>query len=201
LRLTKNHGRIGSYRTKNLFQKELNLAATRKSNLILIGMPGAGKSTVGVVLAKRLGFHFLDTDLIIQAQENCRLQQIIDSRGLETFRRIEEQILLGLFTEHCIIATGGSVVYSREGIKALGRTGYQIYLQVPLPQLQQRIADMGQRGLVMPKGQSFEQLYTERTPLYEKFADLTIACGDLNAEQVAAKIETEVLRRWPELSA
>jgi len=171
-----------------------------KSNLILIGMPGAGKSTVGVVLAKRLGFHFLDTDLIIQTQEQCRLQQILDRRGGETFRQIEEQVLLGLYTEHCVVATGGSVVYSREGIEAIGRTGFQIYLQVPLPILQQRIADMGQRGLVMAKGQSFSELFTERTPLYEKFADLTIACGDLNAEQVAAMIEGEVLQRWPELS-
>ena len=178
----------------------VQLPGREKSNLILIGMPGAGKSTVGVVLAKRLGFHFLDTDLIIQAQEKCRLQEIIDNRGLGAFRQIEEQILFGLYTEHCIIATGGSVVYSREGLDALGCSGYQIYLQVPLPQLQQRIADMGQRGLVMSRGQSFEQLYAERTPLYEKFADLTIDCGDLNAEQVAAKIETEVLRRWPELS-
>jgi len=172
----------------------------QKSNLILIGMPGAGKSSVGVLLAKRLGFHFLDTDLIIQAQEKIRLQQIIDLQGVDAFRKIEEQTLLGLYTERCVIATGGSVIYSQEGIEALGRTGYQIYLQVPLPVLHQRIADMGQRGLVMAKGQNFAELYAERTPLYDKFADLKIACGDLNAEQVAAKIEEKVLRRWPELS-
>ena len=178
-----------------------SLGHSQKSNLILIGMPGAGKSTVGVVLAKRLGFHFLDTDLIIQAQEKIRLQQIIDLHGVDAFRKIEEQTLLGLYTEHCIIATGGSVVYSREGVEALGRTGYQIYLQVPLQVLQQRIADMGNRGLVMARGQTFAGLYRERTPLYEKFADLTIACGDLNAEQVAAKIEEIVLQRCPELLA
>jgi len=190
-----------STKTIPLSRKEkLLFADDHKSNLILIGMPGAGKSTVGVVLAKRLGFHFLDTDLIIQAQENCRLQQIIDNHGIEEFRRIEERMLLGLFTEQCVIATGGSVIYSREGIEALGRSGYRIYLEVPLAQLQQRIIDMGQRGLVMARGQSFEQLYAERTPLYEKSADVRIACDDLNVEQVAARIESEVLRRWPELS-
>ncbi len=171
-----------------------------KSNFILIGMPGAGKSTIGVILAKRIGFHFIDTDLVIQAQEKCRLQQIIDTQGLKKFRGIEEQILLNLHTEHSIIATGGSVVYSEKGLRALGNNGYQIYLQANLSTLQQRIADMGQRGLVMDKGQTFEQLYQERTPLYDKFADLTISVQDINAEQVAANIEKEIDRRWPALS-
>ncbi len=176
-------------------------SAATKSNLILIGMPGAGKSTVGVILAKRLGMHFLDTDLIIQAQEKCRLQQLIDTRGLKDFRRIEEQMLLGLFTEHCVIATGGSVIYSRQGMEALCRSGHSVYLQVSHAKLKRRIADMGQRGLVMEQGQNFQQLFAERTPLYQQFAELTIACGNLSAEQVAATIETEVHRRWPELLA
>ncbi len=162
------------------------------ANLILIGMPGAGKSTVGVILAKRLGYHFIDTDLVIQAQEKCRLQEIIDQQGLDKFRQIEEQVLLGLYTERCVIATGGSVVYSQQGIEAIGRTGSLIYLQVPLDELEQRIADMGERGLVMAKGQSFAQLYNERTPLYEKYADQVISCSGLNAEQVAAQIEAVV---------
>lgn len=171
-----------------------------KNNIILIGMPGAGKSTVGVILAKRIGFHFIDTDLLIQSQEKCRLQQLIDTRGLDDFCRIEEQILLNLQTERSVIATGGSVVYSESGLNKLGRSGYQIYLQITLPILQQRIADMGQRGLVMARGQTFKHLYQERTPLYEKFANLTIPCGEINAEQVAAKIEQEIERLWPMLS-
>ena len=171
-----------------------------KNNIILIGMPGAGKSTVGVILAKRIGFHFIDTDLIIQAQEKCRLQQLIDTQGLDDFCRIEKQILLNLQTERSVIATGGSVVYSESGLKELGRSGYQIYLQISLPILQQRIADMGQRGLVMARGQTFKHLYQERTPLYEKFANLTIPCGEINAEQVAAKIEQEIEQLWPMLS-
>lgn len=171
-----------------------------KNNIILIGMPGAGKSTVGVILAKRIGYHFIDTDLIIQAQEKCRLQQIIDTQGLKTFRRVEEQMLLNLQPDYSVIATGGSVIYCEEGLEALGKTGILVYIQVPLTVLEERIADMGQRGLVMDKEQTFEQLYQERTPLYEKFATLTISGEGLNAEQVAATIETEICRYWPTLS-
>jgi shikimate kinase len=161
-------------------------------NLILIGMPGAGKSTVGVILAKRLGYHFIDTDLVIQAQEQCRLQEIIDQRGLEAFRKIEEQVLLGLHTKRCVIATGGSVVYSRPGVEAISQSGRLVYLQVPLADLERRIADMGQRGLVMAEGQSFADLFNERTPLYRQFAEITIDCQGCNAEQVAAEIETRL---------
>ena len=167
----------------------------QKSNIILIGMPGAGKSTVGVILAKRIGYNFIDTDLIIQAQEKQRLQQIIDTQGLNNFRKVEEQMLLNLHPEHTIIATGGSVIYSKNGLEELGKSGYRIYIQVPLKVLQQRIADMGQRGLVIDQGQTFEQLYRERTPLYEKFADITISCENISAEQVAAKIEKNIGQR------
>ncbi len=171
-----------------------------KNNIILIGMPGAGKSTVGVILAKRLGFDFIDTDLLIQSQEKYRLQQLIDTRGLDNFLEIEEQILLNLHAQHSVIATGGSVVYSEHGLKKLGRSGYQIYLQIELSTLLQRIADMGQRGLVMNQGQTFEQLYQERTPLYKKFADLTLTCEKMNAEQVAVIIENKIERLDPALS-
>lgn len=172
-----------------------------KNNIILIGMPGAGKSTIGVVLAKRLGFQFYDTDLIIQARERKRLQQIIDGKGLDYFRYTEEQVISNLQLEYCVIATGGSVVYYQEGLEALAATGHLIYLQVDLPELERRIADMGQRGLVMGKGQTFEHLYNERTPLYEKFAELTIPCNERNAEQVAAAVEELVRKHWPDLFA
>lgn len=162
------------------------------TNLILIGMPGAGKSTVGVILAKRLGYNFIDTDLVIQAQEQCRLQEIIDRRGLEAFRKIEEQVLLDLQTNRCVIATGGSAIYSQQGVEKIGQTGRLVYLKVPLEELQQRIADMGQRGLVMSKEQSFTDLFHERTPLYERFTQISIDCSELNAEQVAAEIETQL---------
>ena len=161
----------------------------KKSNIILIGMPGAGKSTIGVILAKRIGYHFIDTDLIIQAQQKSRLQDIIDTQGLVEFRKIEEQTLLNIDSQQTVIATGGSVIYCTLGLKKLAQTGDLVYLQVALNTLLERIADMGQRGLVMEKGQSFEQLYRQRTPLYQQAADLTIECAQLNAEQVAATIE------------
>lgn len=159
-------------------------------NVILIGMPGAGKSTVGVVLAKRLGLNFIDTDLIVQAREKARLQEIIDQHGSSYFRHIEEQMLLNLNMEHCVIATGGSIIYSADGVRELKRTGPFVYLKVSLTTLQQRITDMGSRGLVMERGQSFAELYLERTPLYQQAADLTIDCDGLTVEQVATRIET-----------
>ena len=171
----------------------------QKNNLILIGMPGAGKSTVGVILAKRLGFDFIDTDLLIQAKEKCRLQQIIDNQGLHCFQQIEEQTLLDLNTEQSVIATGGSVIYCPAGMAALAEIGHLVYLQVPLESLQQRIADMGQRGLVMASGQSFAQLYAERTPLYQSYGQLTFDGSRLTAEQLAIQIEQEAQRRWPTL--
>jgi len=172
----------------------------QKNNIILIGMPGAGKSTVGVILAKRIGFHFVDTDLLIQSRHKCRLQQLIDIHGRDKFRLIEEEVLLDLQTERSVIATGGSVVYCENGLRKLGADGFLIYLQVGLPTLQQRIADMGQRGLVMHQGQTFEQLYQERIPLYQKFAELTISCGEMSAEQVAATIEAQLETFCPDLS-
>jgi shikimate kinase len=160
-----------------------------KNNLILIGMPGAGKSTVGVILAKRIGFNFIDTDLVIQSNIKCRLQEIINTQGLKKFQEIEEQVLLNLDTVNSVIATGGSAVYCPRGLEKLGKTGQIIYIQVPLEALKKRIDDMGQRGLVMAQGQTFEQLYQERIHLYESFADRTVPCENLTAEQVAATIE------------
>jgi shikimate kinase len=167
----------------------------KKSNIILIGMPGAGKSTIGVILAKRIGFQFYDTDLIIQSQEQLRLQQIIDTRGLDHFRQIEAKVITNLSLKNSVIATGGSAIYYEKAIENLRRIGLLIYLQVPLAQLKQRIADMGERGLVMGKGQSFEDLYAERTPLYQRFADVTIAADGKNAELIAADIEKN-LKQW-----
>ena len=158
-------------------------------NIILIGMPGAGKSTVGVILAKRLGFDFVDTDLLIQSHYGARLQQIIDTQGLPRFREIEEQTLIDLDVQNSVVATGGSVIYCPKGMASLAGKGMFVYLQVPLIDLEQRLADMGQRGLVMRKGQTLSHLYQQRVPLYEKYAQLTQDCTDLNAEQVAGKLE------------
>ncbi len=170
-----------------------------RDNIILIGMPGAGKSTVGVILAKRLGFQFFDTDLLIQAREKKQLQQIIDHQGLEYFRQIEEQVINNLQVEQSVIATGGSVIYYPQGFAALRSTGHCIYLQVSLACLEQRIADMGQRGLVIAPGQTFADLYYERTPLYRQHAAASVNCDNLSAEQCAAAIEGELGARWPDL--
>lgn len=159
------------------------------NNIILIGMPGAGKSTVGVILAKRLGFDFVDTDLVIQSCTGLRLQEIIDNQGLPRFRDIEEQTLINLDTHNSVIATGGSVIYCPKGMAALAGQGIIVYLQVPLTDLAHRLADMGQRGLVMHKGQTLAHLYQQRVPLYEKYAQLTQDCSGLNAEQVASELE------------
>ncbi|MFO7813154.1 MAG: shikimate kinase [Pelovirga sp.] len=163
-------------------------------NIVLIGMPGAGKSTVGVILAKRLGFDFVDTDLLIQSYCGARLQEIIDSQGLPRFREIEEQTLIDLDVQNSVIATGGSVIYCPKGMAALGTKGIFVYLQVPLIDLEQRLADMGQRGLVMHKGQTLAHLYQQRVPLYEKYAQLTQDCTNLNAEQVAGALEAALKR-------
>lgn len=168
-------------------------------NIILIGMPGAGKSTTGVILAKRLGYEFIDTDLLIQARTGLRLQQIIDDMGLPRFREIEDQTLKNLAAERAVIATGGSVIYCPEGMKQLAVTGIFVYLKVPLGELTQRLSDMGQRGLVMRKGQTLEHLYQHRVPLYEQYAQVTIDCTGLNAEQVAGNLQAQLLRqRMPE---
>ncbi|MBW6508619.1 MAG: shikimate kinase [Desulfuromonadales bacterium] len=164
------------------------------NNIILIGMPGAGKSTVGVILAKRLGFDFVDTDLLIQSRCGARLQQIIDTHGLPHFREIEEQTLIDLDVQNSVVATGGSVIYCPRGMEALAGKGVFVYLQVPLTNLEQRLADMGQRGLVMRKGQTLAHLYQQRVPLYEKYAQLTQDCTNLNAEQVAGALEAALNR-------
>jgi shikimate kinase len=166
------------------------------NNLILIGMPGAGKSTVGVLLAKQFGLDFIDTDLLLQRQEGMRLQQVITLKGLDSFRKAEEQMLLALNCENTVIATGGSVIYSEPGMAHLKTLGKRIYLHISLPQLTQRIADMGERGILMARGQSFADLYDERTPLYSRYADLDVPIDDLGVEEVLKKIEKQLPKEF-----
>ena len=163
-----------------------------KSNLVLIGMPGVGKSTVGVVLAKHLGMNFIDTDLLIQSRAGARLQQIINKRGLNYFLELEEQVIVDLSEQRSVIATGGSVIYSPLAMDALRRDGHLIYLKISLPQLQQRIDDMGERGVVIEKNQSFSDLYDSRTRLYEQYAELTVDCDNQTANQVVQRMEIAI---------
>ena len=149
------------------------------NNLALIGMPGAGKSTLGVLLAKRTARSFLDTDLLIQKAEGAPLQEIIEKRGVKFFRGVEERIVLGLDCSSSVIATGGSVVYSEAAMEHLGRLGRRIYLDVPLVELEQRLGNLDNRGVIRGPGQDLEGLLAERRPLYERWADIRVDCRDL----------------------
>jgi len=151
-------------------------------------MPGAGKSTVGVILAKRLGFDFIDTDVLIQAKRQRRLQDIIDSEGLEAFCRIEEEILLALRAKRMVIATGGSVVYSEAGMRALREDGLIVFIDVPLPELEKRVRDMDTRGMIIDPGETLADLYRRRLPLYRRWADRTVGWREETVEEVAARI-------------
>lgn len=157
-------------------------APSRPGNVALIGMPGAGKSTLGVLLAKRTAREFLDTDLWIQEAERTSLRELIEERGVEAFRRIEERCVAAIDCQACVIATGGSVVYSTVAMGRLARIAVCIYLDVPPSELATRLGSLSERGVVRAPGQGLEDLYAERRPLYERWADLRVECGGLNHE-------------------
>jgi len=159
-----------------------------KGNIVLIGMPGAGKSTIGVMLAKRLGLDFIDTDLLIQKGEQRRLQQILDRDGAARFYEIEEAVACSLMCSRTVVATGGSVVYSKKAMTHLHHLGAVVFLDVPLAELKRRIFDMDSRGLLMAAGQTYDDLYRERHPLYRKYADLSVSFAAADAEQVVRDI-------------
>jgi len=162
-------------------------------NIILIGMPGAGKSTIGNLLAKTLGMPFIDTDRFIEQGENMTLQDIINKKGLKSFLEIEEKAVLRLQTENHVIATGGSVVYSSAAMSYLKSGGIIVYLQLQHKRLKRRIRNIDSRGIAMDKGQTLLELYNERVPLYEKCADITVDCSGKQAEDVAAEI-TQIIQ-------
>ena len=157
-------------------------------NIVLIGMPGVGKSTAGVVLAKVLGYRFIDADLLIQQEENRLLHEIIEQEGTEAFLEIENRVNVGIQAEKAVIATGGSVVYGREAMEHLSGIGTVVYLKLPFEKLEKRLHNIKGRGVVLKEGQSLWDLYQERTPLYEKYADLTVEEAHLDVEQTIAVI-------------
>ena len=160
----------------------------KKDNIVLIGMPGVGKSTAGVVLAKVLGYQFVDADLVIQKEEGKLLHQIIDEVGTEGFIAVENRVNSSLNVEHSIIATGGSVVYGKEAMEHLREIGTVVYLKLPFEELNRRLRDIKGRGVVLKDGQTLQDLYEERVPLYEKYADITVDEYGLNVEQTIEKI-------------
>lgn len=159
-----------------------------KSNIILIGMCGSGKSTIGVLLAKALGRYFLDNDVFIQAAEGRSLQEIIDDKGIDEFCRIEEEYVIRIDLENAVIATGGSVVYSENTMNFLKSIGTVVHLDLTFEIIEKRIVNLYTRGVVMEKGQSLQSLYEKRQPLYQKYADITIDCTDKNHEQIVEEI-------------
>ncbi len=158
------------------------------TNIILIGMPASGKSTVGVVLAKILGYDFIDTDLLIQRQAGCRLARIIRDRGIDGFLAAEERACLSLLAEHSVIATGGSVVYSEAAMTHLKAIGKLVYLKVDCGVLRSRLIDIEGRGVVLRPGQTLEALFAERATLYDRYADLTVEEGDGTLEDTVKAV-------------
>ncbi len=158
-------------------------------NIVLIGMPGAGKSTVGVLLAKALKMPFVDTDLLIQQQQGFYLQELIDAHGINEFIKVEENVVLGLDVKNHIIATGGSVVYSAAAMQHLKNAGVIVFLNTKIYQLERRLKNAQSRGIAMKSGQTISMLYKERMPLYEKYADIEIDCSKKHIETIVSEIK------------
>lgn len=157
-------------------------------NIVLTGMPGAGKSTVGVLLAKSFLMDFVDTDLIIQRECQKALCDIINEEGTESFIRLEEEIILKQQFSNTVIATGGSVVYGEMAMEKLSRDGIIVYLRVSLPELTKRLGDITTRGIAMKKSESLEELFIERSPLYEKYAHISVDCTNKTVEECVKSI-------------
>lgn len=157
-------------------------------NIIFIGMPASGKSTVGVVVAKRLGYEFIDTDLLIQKQEQRLLKEIIAQEGNEGFLKIENQVNRDLEAERAVISPGGSVIYCEEAMEHFKNIGTIVYLHVPYETINARISNAKNRGVVLKDGQTLFDLYQERTVLFEKYADYTISEEGIELEETIDKV-------------
>jgi shikimate kinase len=157
-------------------------------NIVLIGMPGVGKSTTGVLLAKTLGMSFIDTDLLIQEKEGRLLQEIIDGDGVKEFLKIEEDVVLQVNAENSVIATGGSIIYSKKIIDHLRENGKLIYLKLKYDEIERRINNMSSRGIAIGKDQKLIDLYNERIVRYETYADRIIDCSNATIEDVVQKV-------------
>ena len=159
-----------------------------KKNIVLIGMPGAGKSTVGVVLAKRLGYRFLDSDLVIQEQTKKLLHELITEHGVDGFLKIEEDINAGLDCEQAVIATGGSVIYGEKAMEHLCKIGCVVYLKLSYKEIEDRLGDLTARGVALKNGQTLKDLYNERCPLYEKYAHIVQECDHKRVREIVQEL-------------
>lgn len=166
----------------------MNQEKKAKSNIILIGMPGSGKSTVGVILAKMLTKRYLDTDILLQNIERRSLQDIVDADGHMALRAVEQRVLLSIQCRNHIVATGGSAAYSDPAMQHLKKDGIFVFLHADLPALNQRIHNYQTRGLAKRPDQSFQDLFNERLELYEEYADITIESSNMTQDQVCDAI-------------
>ena len=158
-------------------------------NIIFVGMPGSGKSTLGVLFAKAEMYAFCDTDLLIQQKEKLPLFKIIEKKGLSGFLETENQVVSSMQGYHrTVIATGGSVVLSDRAMQHLRRNGIIVYIKLPCEEIKARVRNITTRGIVMSSGETLEDIYNERVPLYEKYADITVDCTGLRTEQSVEKI-------------
>ena len=162
-------------------------------NITLIGMPGAGKSTVGVVLAKRMGMDFIDTDLIIQKEYNKTLSEIINEKGIEGFKKVENDVISKLELDNTIIATGGSAVYGKEAMKHLRDISKVVYIELTEENIEDRLGDLNERGVVLEDGETLQELYDERIPLYKKYAHIIVNADDMVLREVVKNIEKVIL--------
>jgi len=165
-------------------------------NIVLIGMPGAGKSTMGVILAKTLGRNFIDTDISVQETSGRLLQAIIDEEGTGAFLETEEKTILSLHGHRAVIATGGSVVFSEKGMEHLKKDGVVIYLKISCEEMVRRLSTITTRGIVLSAGQDLREMYDQRVPLYERYADITIDCSGVDVEKCIRNI-VDKLRNLP----
>lgn len=152
-------------------------------NIILIGMPGAGKSTTGIVLAKKIGYRFIDSDLLIQEKYGMLLQDIIEKNGTEGFNQIENNVNSLIKADKSVIATGGSVIYGKEAMQHLKSIGKIIYLELPFNEINNRLGNLEKRGVSIKKNQTLKSLYDERIPLYEKYADIILHCKGMEIRE------------------
>ena len=162
-------------------------------NIVLIGMPGCGKSTVGVLLAKALGMNFVDTDVVFQAKEGKKLQSIINEIGIDAFLKREEEAILSFSCDKTVIATGGSVVYGQEAMKHLHENGVVVYIRLPYAEIERRLSNLATRGVTLREDQTLYDLYQERIPLYEKEADVVLDAANFEIEQTVATIARRML--------
>ena len=184
-------------RSSPSFGSKTAFLPVEKTNVVLIGMPGSGKSTSGVLLAKSLGLSFLDTDLLVQQQAGTLLQDLVDEKGFSGFIEIEEKIVSQLKASKSVISTGGSVVYSEKAMSHFKEIGTVVYLEVSFPEITRRIQNISTRGIALKAGQNLEVLYNERLPLYRKYADITVYGDGKTIEELVTEIAGCIQNRCP----